>query len=931
MAIGRHLMEDDPLFRRTRQHAKLRLLFHSGQSDRERIEQIKEFIRLEREMLQRYHQKGDSGLRLTRARSVIMDVLIQNLFSYAMEVVKDTVSKPKPMCVLATGGYGRGELSPHSDIDLMFLYQQSSVGKSMDVMKETMTREILYPLWDTGMKVGHASREIKEALIESQKDIRNKNSMLDARFLCGDRKIAQNFIQKFQKFCRKNNPAQYLKDLLTHQEQRRLEKGSTVFLQAPDLKNGVGGLRDYQGVLWMTKVKFEAHGLEGLTKKKYLSEQEAKSFEEAYSFLLRVRNELHFRSKRPVDILHLEKQPEIALGLGYEEEDIFRRVEQFMGDYYSRARTINQLSGILEQRLVHASSGSTAKLSFKNVLKAYQSPPTQVVDGFDLNGENLSCDNLEVFDENPERLIRLFRHSQRLSAKLSPDLRSLVRNRLSLIDSTLINSASANVTFRSILQEIGNVSPTLCEMHELGVLGRFVPEFGRLTCKVQHDLYHRFTADIHVLHCITTLDHIFQGKKDSSKHYLEALRKNEVPGLLYLILFLHDLGKDQGPKGHCERGVEIAINMMDRLGVSDEMRDRILFVIRNHLEMVRYANKFDLDDPEVIDSFAQFVEGEQRLRFLYVHTFCDANATAPDLWNSHKEELHTQLFNNTLAVLEGKRARKDPNTLKDAYKNLTVEGVTRDEILNHLEQVPVRYFSHSGKEEVALHIDMVHRYNENSTEKPVPIIHWRNDLRRSLTIVDIVTRDRNSLFEKLTGAFSIAGLNILGARAVTRKDGLAIDVFYVEDKNGGVVDNTETREQCEASIRSFLADKNSPDELISEKRKKKAKSRRFSTEDKLGQKIPSQVDVYRDVSLDRTIVEVRAPDQIGLLHLISKTISSCGFSIQFARIATEQGIATDIFNIEPQKQNGTISPTRFLELREDLGKALHQGKFYHEV
>ena len=189
------------------------------------------------------------------------------------------------MCVLATGGYGRGELSPHSDIDLMFLYHRTAMGKSLDMLKETMTREILYPLWDTGLKVGHASREVKEALVESQKDIRNKNSMLDARFLCGDRKVAQKFIDKFHKFCRKNNPSDYLKELLSHQQERRLEKGSTVFLQAPDVKNGVGGLRDYQGVLWMTKVKFEKHGLSGLIRKKYLSKQEAKSMEDAYSFL----------------------------------------------------------------------------------------------------------------------------------------------------------------------------------------------------------------------------------------------------------------------------------------------------------------------------------------------------------------------------------------------------------------------------------------------------------------------------------------------------------------------------------------------------------------------------------------------------------------------------------------------------------------------
>ena len=286
------------------------------------------------------------------------------------------------------------------------------------------------------------------------------------------------------------------------------------------------------------------------------------------------------------------------------------------------------------------------------------------------------------------------------------------------------------------------------------------------------------------------LDEVFQGKNGKFAHYLEALRKNEVPGLLYLILFLHDLGKDQGPKGHCERGVEIARGLMDRLGISNEMHDRILFVIRNHLEMVRYANKFDLEDPEVIDSFAQFIEGEQRLRFLYVHTYCDANATAPDLWNDHKEELHTQLFINTLNVLEGKHARKDPSVLKNAYTEIEVDGVPNEELIYHLEQVPERYFSHAGKEEVALHVDMVHRFNKDENVSKKPILSWRDDVRRTLTIVDIVTRDRPALFEKIAGGFSIAGLNILGARAVTRNDGIAIDAFYVEEETNDTIPDT---------------------------------------------------------------------------------------------------------------------------------------------
>ncbi len=225
-------------------------------------------------------------------------------------------------------------------------------------------------------------------------------------------------------YCRKRKPGDYLDELLEHQQVRRKEKGDTVFLQAPDIKNGMGGLRDYQGVLWMAKVKFEDDAIKSLIKRGYLNEHEAKSFKEAYSFLLRVRNELHFRSKRPVDVLHLEKQPEVALGLGYLDEDIFPRVEKFMGDFYARVTTIHQLSNLLEQRLVRSNSGNTASLSFRSVLHAYRSSPSEKVDGFDLHNGELHSENKNIFDDDPERLLRLFRHSQRLSAKLSPSLRS---------------------------------------------------------------------------------------------------------------------------------------------------------------------------------------------------------------------------------------------------------------------------------------------------------------------------------------------------------------------------------------------------------------------------------------------------------------------------------------------------------------------------
>ena len=271
-------MQDDPLFQRIRQHAEKRLRFSETESDKARLAHLKEFLRLENEMLRRYHEKGDSGLRVARARAVLMDVLIQSLHGYALELASDFLAKPKPMALIAIGGYGRGELSPHSDLDLMFLYPRAAAGKPIETLKEVMIREILYPLWDLGLKVGHATRTVRETLQESRRDIRTKNALLDARFLCGDKNVTMRFFRKFKGFCHKDDPSSYLLEILANQHTRRKEKGGTVYLQAPDVKNGMGGLRDYQAILWMAKVKFESKDIEDLVKRDYLSANEAKSY-----------------------------------------------------------------------------------------------------------------------------------------------------------------------------------------------------------------------------------------------------------------------------------------------------------------------------------------------------------------------------------------------------------------------------------------------------------------------------------------------------------------------------------------------------------------------------------------------------------------------------------------------------------------------------
>ncbi|MEC7231162.1 MAG: HD domain-containing protein, partial [Verrucomicrobiota bacterium] len=320
-----------------------------------------------------------------------------------------------------------------------------------------------------------------------------------------------------------------------------------------------------------------------------------------------------------------------------------------MKDYYTAARTIYQSSEMLKERMaLEKSTGNKDRISFREALRARQNLSVKKVEGFQLNEKILSSNNPNVFQEDPVRLIRVFRLAQQFGAKLDSDLRFLITRSIPLIDHLIINSASAAKSFCSILRSPGEVYPILIQMHEMGVLGRYLPEFGALTCMVQHEYYHRYTADAHVLRTIRHLDRVFSKHNDEYSRYEMELRQNDAPLLLYLILLLHDLGKAKGLKSHDVTGVHIAQPILNRFNIRREQQEQILFIIRNHLKMARFWQRFDLDDPKTAASFAKFVGDPQKLRLLYVHTYCDARGTAPTLWNNHKDTLHRTLYVRTL-------------------------------------------------------------------------------------------------------------------------------------------------------------------------------------------------------------------------------------------------------------------------------------------
>ena len=801
---------------RIHKHARERLNFQGDVPVVARLAACKTFLRLESAMIHMHHDAGEAGLKIAQARAAMIDVMLAQLFDYSLESYRRAHGElPSTVCLIALGGYGRHELNPLSDIDVMFLFPSKTKPAAVKPLQEHLVNEVLYILWDCDLKVGHSTRTIDEAFAEAGRDIRTKTSLLESHLVAGTASLYETFAKAYRSLVTTEGTKAYIAARLEDQASRRAKYGDTVFLQEPDIKNGVGGLRDYQNALWMARVKLGIESMEELHTLNYLRRKELSDFQRGYNFLLRVRNELHFTSKHATDLLDLEMQTRVAYNLGYRQQDPLQRVEDFMADYYRNAQAIYRISKIVESRLALAIKESGGSLpSFREMLRMRRTERTKLIDGFTLRGRELAAAAPGVFQEDPVRLIRVFRHCQQLDAAPDFNLTALIRESLPLLTRRVKESVDASISFRSILQEVGRVFPTLQLMHELGVLGRFIPPFDRLTCLVQHEFYHRYTADIHTLNAIRELDRVFAEAEPIALKYRKELHETSDPSLLYLILFLHDIGKAAGIKNHSESGAQLAGPILERLQVDAKSREIVIYIIRNHLIMARFWQRHNLDDPQSAAAFAELVGDAEKLRYLYVHTFCDARGTAASLWNSYKDTLHSTLFHTTLdRLLLGDAVEKRNLERKQMiYKELItkqIPGISQDEISAHFNLLPERYFLHTEAGEIALHIQMVNRLLKSISEADSvsslrPIVDWKDDINRSLTIVNVVTWDRAGLFYKLAGGFSVAGLNILGAKVISRSDHIAIDTFYVVEAGRGVVQSQSAMEKFARTVEAAL-------------------------------------------------------------------------------------------------------------------------------
>ena len=923
------------LLKKIEDSAAARLALPPGRQAAEELPRYKAFLKVETHRLKLHHRAGTSGLEICHARAAILDALLRHLWDAAKASLSEQARKEFPqMALVALGGYGRAELNPHSDIDFMFLHsRQVAAGARPLPHLSRIIDGTLYPLWDIGLKIGHSVRTIDDCVKIANSDMQSKTSLIEARLIEGDEELFKRFQKTLLNKCVVGHEQEYIAMRVADQAARRAKFGNSASMQEPNLKNGCGGLRDYQNLLWMTFFKYRVGTLKELQAHDLIGESERKQLETAYDFLLRARTEMHYHTNRPMDVLSKALQPAVAFNLGYRERSPSKRIEGFMRDLYTHSRNIYLITRTLEQRLALLPQprwlpefSLPSRLS--GLLPGARKPASEPVDGFKFTSVYIHATSNRVFRDQPRRLMRVFLYAQQRGLLLHPDLAQLIRSHLDLVDRAFLSDEHVRDSFLAILDQRGSVAPIVRAMHEVDLLGKYLPEFGKLTCLVQHEFYHQYTADEHTLMCLEQLDRIWEAKALPYSTYTPLLQKLERPIVLYLALLLHDVGKADGHGHHTEVSCELALRAAKRLNLDEAATQTLHRVIEHHLLMASVSQRRDLDDPAVIRQFAKKVQTPETLALLTLHTFADSQATSDKLWNGFKDLLLGSLHFKALQLMTGgpefARAEEEQREqLMQDVRRLAPETLSEEELQAHFASVPARYFQVHPAKEILADLLLANRFmrlqisdEENAL---APIVNWHNEPDRGYNAVKICTWDRAGLFRKIAGSFSAAGLNILSAQIFCRSDGFVLDTYFVADAITGNLAGPDQRDRFESVLQKAL----SGEEVDFPALIGRQKITRPFYQAYTGENIPTQIRLDNDASETRTVVEVETEDRIGLLYIISQTLTELALDISAAKVCTERGAAIDSFYVRELTGAKVLEPNRQQAIAHRLRHAIH--------
>ncbi len=835
------------------------------------------------EVRRRFEDDGAASGEVVRANAYLVDQLVRAVYDFALKSVYPAANPTtgELLSITATGGYGRGEMAPFSDIDLMFLLPYKLTPHS-----EQVVEFILYTLWDLGLKVGHATRSIDEALRLARDDMTIRTSLLEARWLWGDREMFNEFKRRYFSDIAAKTGLAFVEAKLNERDARHARMGDTRYVLEPNIKEGKGGLRDLQTLYWIAKYLYRVDDVTELQKLGVLTARDVRTFAKAEAFLWTVRCHLHYLSGRPEERLTFNVQNEIAARMGYTDRAGVKGVERFMKHYFLIAKDVGDLTRILCAVLEEQHKKSRQRFNF----------PTfgfrkREIEDFIVDGDRLTVQNKDIFKKNPVKLLQLFRLAQRDDFDVHPNALRLVTQNLKLIDKKLQRNPEANRLFIEMLTG-PNPEVTLMRLNEAGVFGRFVPDFGRVVAQMQYDMYHVYTVDEHTIRAIGILKGIEDGRlRQDHPVSCEVIGEVQSLRVLYVAVLLHDIAKGRGGN-HSEIGADIALELGPRFGLNEWETETVSWLVRFHLLMSNTAFKRDVYDPKTVRDFVAVVQSPERLRLLLVLTVADIRAVGPNVWNAWKAGLLRELYWRAIEEMTGgapqeRRAERVEQAKSRLREKLAAWPV--EEIEKHFTRGHPDYWLAFKTDTLAYHAELI---REAESKQLAMHIETRVESERDVTEIVIYTPDHPGLFAKIAGAMALSGASVVDAKIMTLANGMALDTFWVQDAGGHAYAAGDRLTRLTKRVADALSGRLNPGRELDVQQTKALPSRMKAFN------VPPRVLIDNKASDQLTVIEINGRDRPGLLHDLTKALTESGLQISSAHIATFGERVVDVFYVK---------------------------------
>jgi [protein-PII] uridylyltransferase len=888
---------------------------HSGQDSKLRaalVERMRQLVEGAYAAAKRQLEEDGDGRACAAGLSAFQDALIKLAYDFTTNHVYrvENPTAAERMAVVAQGGYGRGLLAPGSDIDLLFLlpYKQTAWG-------ESVAEYMLYLLWDLGFKVGHATRNIDQCVRLSHSDMTIRTALLDARLILGDAPLFADFQHRFRKEVLEGNPRAFVEAKLAEQNVRHARAGASRYLVEPNVKDGKGGLRDLHTLHWLAKHLYPDKAEAEFVEAGVFNRHEYRSFRRCESFLWTVRCELHFLTDRAEERLSFDVQQLMAERLGYKGHAGLSAVERFMKHYFLVAKEVGDLTGIVCSALelkqlkgLPALDTLLAPFSWRRRAKLRRTSDFRIENG------RIYAVSKEAFAKDPVNFIRLFSLADEHQASFSPEVLRQVRSNFRLIDDALRANPTANRLFMKLLTDSRDPEAMLRKMNEAGVLGRFIPDFGRVVSMMQFNMYHHFTVDEHLIRTIGFLSGIERGKF-AMEHPVssEVVRTIDSRRALYVAALLHDMAKGRD-EDHSIAGARIARELGPRLGLNASEIETAVWLVEHHLSMSLFAQSRDLNDPKTLRDFAALVQSRERLKLLLLLTVADIRAVGPGVWTGWKGQLLRTLYFETEPLLGGghttlSRSERVARAQDELRERLA--GWPKHDLERFIDRHYPSYWLRTDLAMVAEHAKLIR--DAEAQSRPI-VTHIVTDAFRGVTEITLLAPNHPRLLAMVAGACTGAGANIVDAQISTTRDGMALDTIHLEREFDHAEDEERRARKIAITIERLLRGDVRLAEVVSTKRKPKARLSAFTVE--------PQVAIDNTLSDALTVIEINGLDRPGLLYDVTREISDLNLDIASAHIATFGEKAVDVFYVTDLTGKKITSKSRESAIRERLLKVL---------